>query len=213
MKKAMLLLISLLLTSAGFAQTFREWFRQKKTQKQYLIEQIAQLKVYLELTEKGYKIAKEGLTTIGDLKRGEFKLHKNRFDSLSIVKPAIRKHPVASAAVYQIVHTIRLYYQLDDFMAERDGLSAQEKLYIRAVFDKLVADGVTVLDNLDVIVKDGELKMTDDARVQRIEMLASQAQQIYLFARQVFEEATVLSGQRKSEKDNIDNSRALHGIN
>ncbi len=62
---------------------------QNKTQKEYLIEQIAQLKIYLELTEKGYKIAKEGLTTIGQIKRGEFKLHKNRFDSLLIVNPKI----------------------------------------------------------------------------------------------------------------------------
>lgn len=206
-------MIFLLLANTVSAQKFKEWFRQKKTQKQYLIEQIAQLKIYLELTKKGYKIAKEGLTTISDIKRGEFKLHKNRFDSLSIVKPAISKHPVASAAVYQIVHTIRLYYQVGDLLAASDWLSPQEKRYIKSVFDQLAWDGVDVLDNLDEVTKDGKLKMTDDARVQRIEMLYGQSQQIYIFTRQVFEQVSILSTQRRSEKDQIDNSRALHGIN
>ncbi|TKT86013.1 hypothetical protein [Dyadobacter frigoris] len=213
MKKGLIILAFLLISNTGYCQKFKEWFRQKKTQKQYLIEQIAQLKIYLELTKKGYKIAKEGLTTIGDIRRGEFKLHKNRFDSLSIVKPAISKHPVASAAVYQIVYTIRLYYQLGDLLAANDWLSSQEKRYIKSVFDQLAWDGVDVLDNLDEVTKDRKLKMTDDARVQRIEMLYRQSQQIYLFARQIFEQATTLSTQRRSEQDNIDNSRALHGIN
>ena len=66
MKKMTLLLI--LFISFGQllqAQTFAEWFQQKKTQKKYLVKKIAALQVYIEFAEKGYKIAKEGLNTIG----------------------------------------------------------------------------------------------------------------------------------------------------
>ena len=77
MKKQMLTLFAVLLTvHPTYCQRLKEWIQQDKTQKEYLTEQIAQLKIYLELTEKGYNIAKEGLTVIGEIKRGEFKLHK-----------------------------------------------------------------------------------------------------------------------------------------
>jgi len=48
MKKIFLFL--LLVVSAGSnlqAQTFAEWFQQKKTQKKYLLQQIAALQVYI----------------------------------------------------------------------------------------------------------------------------------------------------------------------
>src|SRR6218665_145225 len=89
MKKSVITFFILFFSMIARAQNFKEWFQQNATQKDYLTEQIAQLKIYLELTEKGYKIAKEGLTTISEIKKGEFKLHKNRFDSLLIVNPAI----------------------------------------------------------------------------------------------------------------------------
>jgi hypothetical protein len=75
MKKSIIFMLLLLTSSLCQGQNFREWFRQNATQKNYLIEQIAHFKLYLELTEKGYKIAKEGLTTIGEIKNGEFNLH------------------------------------------------------------------------------------------------------------------------------------------
>ena len=59
------------------AQTFSEWFRQKKTQKKYLLQQIAALQVYIGYAQKGYRIAKEGLTTIGGFTKGEFDLHSD----------------------------------------------------------------------------------------------------------------------------------------
>lgn len=43
------------------AQTFDEWFRQKKTQKKYLVQQIAALKVYLGYLKEGYEIAQKGM--------------------------------------------------------------------------------------------------------------------------------------------------------
>ncbi|ULT42931.1 conjugal transfer protein TraI [Niabella defluvii] len=72
MKKILLFL--LLVVSAGSnlqAQTFAEWFQQKKTQKKYLLQQIAALQVYIGYAKKGYNIAKDGLNTIGGFTRGE----------------------------------------------------------------------------------------------------------------------------------------------
>lgn len=51
------------------AQTFNEWFKQKKTQIQYLIDQIAALQVYSQSLQKGYDIADAGLKFIHGIKK------------------------------------------------------------------------------------------------------------------------------------------------
>lgn len=213
MRKLIVFAVFVLWCNPGFAQKAREWLRQKKTQKQYLIEQIAHLRLYLELTEKGYKIAKQGLTSIGDIKSGEFKLHKNRFDSLSIVKPAIKKDPLASAAVGHIRAMITLYWGFDDLMAECSFLSADEKKLVRDVFDRLASDGVAALNNLVEVTTNGRLKMTDDARSSQICSIFEQSQSIHTFARQLTSESAMLSAQRKQQYETLENSRIIHGIN
>src|SRR5215470_7473984 len=91
MKKIFAPIILIVLTYQCQAQSFDVWFQQKKTQKKYLLQQIAALQVYLDYLEKGYSISKEGLGMIQDLKNGEFVLHDSFFNSLKIVNPVVRK--------------------------------------------------------------------------------------------------------------------------
>jgi hypothetical protein len=55
---------------------------QKGSQIKNLVKQIALLKVYLEALRNGYEIAKTGLKTISDIKKGDFQLHLDYFDGL-----------------------------------------------------------------------------------------------------------------------------------
>src|SRR3954471_3868317 len=86
----LLLLLSLLVISAVcHAQTWDEWFKQKKTQIRYLEEQIIALQVYKNDVEKGYRIVQGGLSAIHEIKNGDFNLHKDYFSSLKSVSTAI----------------------------------------------------------------------------------------------------------------------------
>ncbi|NIJ52180.1 hypothetical protein [Dyadobacter arcticus] len=195
------------------AQTFKEWFRQKKTQKKYLIEQIAQLKIYLELTEKGYKIAKQGLTAIGDLKPGEFKFHKNYFDSLKIVNPKIASLPkikwigAYNGEVRNICSTCLSKNGLTEY------LNGDELAYLRAVFDRLDADCDKIQVTLKEVTTDGNLAMTDDERVKRIEALYQQTLFNLTFSKAFCSESAVLAAARMKEKEDVITGRALRGIN
>ena len=77
--KNILIIIILLAGSFCHAQTYDEWFRQKKTAKKYLLDQIAALQTYIGYAEKGYSIVTGGLNTIKDIKHGDFNLHNNYF--------------------------------------------------------------------------------------------------------------------------------------
>src|SRR6202790_2696983 len=59
---------------------------------QAMLKQIAKLEIYIVDLEKGYSIAKEGLTTIGEIKNGEFNLHSLFFNSLQKVNPSVAKY-------------------------------------------------------------------------------------------------------------------------
>lgn len=76
MKRLIVLILFAILSTDVKAQTFAEWFRQSATQKKYLLQQIAALQVYIGYVQKGYSIAKEGLSAISDIKHGEFKLQR-----------------------------------------------------------------------------------------------------------------------------------------
>src|SRR5690349_20806460 len=89
MKWLWLRILLLVLSPSVKSQTFSEWFRQNKTQKKYLLEQIAALEVYAGYLEKGYTIAKDGLNTIDKIRHGEFELHDKHFQSFKKVDPAI----------------------------------------------------------------------------------------------------------------------------
>ena len=212
MKNVLVLLVLMFCSQVGCAQKVKEWLRQKKTQKQYLIEQIAHLKLYLELTEKGYKIAKEGLTTISSIKDGEFKLHKNRFDSLCIVKPRIRKLDINQRTLLNFRYMLFIYWGLPEFFAANTGLSSTEKTLVKSVLEKAIADGMAVMDELSGLTEDGVFCMGDDARVKRLTELYTRSEQNYTFARQLSAQAAMLSAQRKSEDQDFENRRAWHGL-
>lgn len=194
------------------AQNLQEWLQQNATQQRYLIEQIAQLKIYLELAEKGYQVASEGLSLISDFKNGEFNLHKNRLDSLAIVKPAIKNSTKANDIVGLVKAAIVFYWQLDDILRKEKHLSEAEKGYIKGVFDRLAWQTQDLLTQREVILKSGLLSMTDDARVDQLGKLYLKASENYRFARQVLESAGVLAAQRQREMSQLHNSRILYGI-
>lgn len=91
MMKMIFLIAIILFTHSAKAQTWEEWFRQKETQKKYLLEQIAALQVYIDYAQKGYKIASNGLEIIEQIKTGDLNQHQVFFNSLKRINPAIAK--------------------------------------------------------------------------------------------------------------------------
>ena len=92
MKKFLLIMM---MSISGFlvkAQTFNEWFKQKKTQIQYLVDQIGALRVYSQSLQKGYEITNSGLEFIHGVKKGDFDLHQLYFTSLKKVNPQVKSY-------------------------------------------------------------------------------------------------------------------------
>lgn len=215
MKKLIILILGAVFTLSATeadAQTWSEWFRQKKTQKKYLLQQIAALKIYIGYAQKGYKVYRQGLGAIGSFTGGEFDLHNDHFASLEAVRPEIRGYSKVAVIIDMQQEIAEKYPRYIRMFDSSDFLSAEEQKYIRSVYGRLMADIESGTDRLASVTADGALKMTDDERIGTIDALYAETQEIFVFFRRFSEGAKALTLSREREQKEINNSRVLHGI-
>ena len=120
------------------AQSWEEWFQQGPTQKKYLLQQIAALRVYAGQLQKGYTIAREGLAMIGAFTKGELDAHSDYFNSLKKVNPAVKHYANGAALIAlhaKIVHGYPISYRR---LRNSTAFSPEELGYIHSVFKGLL---------------------------------------------------------------------------
>jgi hypothetical protein len=163
---------------ACYAQTFAEWFKQKSTQKKYLQQQIVALNVYGGYLRNGYRIAKNGLGSIGSYIKNEFELHGSYYDHLKTVSPAVKNDP-------QIADILRWQRQIiltTASMRDQNGLTRPEHNYITKVRRALLDDCDARLHDLEVIIADQKITMSDEERLRQLGRLHLAMQDNYRFA-------------------------------
>ncbi|HET7117760.1 MAG TPA: hypothetical protein VFI29_14800 [Hanamia sp.] len=213
MKKALLFLLLFVSVSENLrAQTFAEWFQQKKTQKEYLVQQIAALQTYIEFAEKGYRIAKEGLTTIANFTKGEFNLHTDFFNSLKNVNPEVKRYVKVAETISLQVQIVQNCNRAIRKFKNMDAFSNDELSYIGSVFNRLLDDCDKSLDELIIIITDGKLEMKDDERIERIDKLYVEVQDMSMFLKNFTGDAQSLAVSRLKEETDVQTIRAWHGI-
>lgn len=203
MTKVVLILGFVMYVQHGHAQTFDEWFRQKKTQKKYLLQQIAALKVYLDYLKKGYKIVDKGLTIVGDIKQGKFDLDIEYLESLKNVNSAVSgSAKVAAILAYQRKIMIE-FRRLKDSTNESDFLSDDEKHYVQEVYANMLSESELSLDELDRVLSGSEFEMKDDERVKRIDGIYVDMKDKFEFTKSFSNSTDLLIAQRSKDAQEI----------
>jgi hypothetical protein len=213
MKKIILILVfAALWISSVTAQTFDEWTNQQSTQKKYLLQQIAALQVYLGYAKKGYNIVTGGINTIRNIKTGDLNLHRDFFNRLKSVNPAIRRYAkVADIIAYQvkIIKQTKLVLQQ---IRETKQFTEAELDYCKQVFDTLLDECIKTVEELILVTTSGEMEMKDDERLKRIDGLYADVQDKYSFACSFSEDMGLLAVQRFGEQMEINRSKKINGV-
>jgi len=160
-----------------------------------MLKQIAKLEIYIMDLEKGYKIAREGLATIGEIKHGEFNLHSLFFSSLKTVNPAIARY---SKIAEIISGQVSIMQQFKNLLKIQGGFTSTEIVYIREVYDHLTEESGKSLNELIEVLTDGRLEMTDDERIKRIDNIYSDMKDKYAFSQHFSNKASQLIQERNS---------------
>lgn len=203
--------LTLLSSTTLYAQTFSEWFHQDKTQKKYLLAQIAALQTYISGLEKGYNIAKSGLTTIGNITNGELGLHTLYFSSLQRVNPAIRHYSKVSGITQLEDHADMVRKRMMDEASGSRLLSANELKELQSINNNFASDESKDLEELKLLVSDDSLKMTDDERIKNIDKLYLAVQKKYAGVQQLADNVHALINGRKQQQSDAALLKQLYG--
>jgi len=190
------------------AQTFGEFFNQKKTQKKYLLQQIATLQVYLGYAKKGYDIARNGLQTVKEISGGEFSLHSAFVSSLKTVSPAIRNN----VKVARIIQTQIRIAKAFDSVHRNNRLSLVDQLYIQQVQGNLIHECEKYLEELLLVITSGKLEMSDSERLRRINLIYEAISDKYAFTMDFTGQVLSLIYQADNQQESIDQLRRNYGI-
>jgi hypothetical protein len=212
MKKLYCIVLLMSCSHLLHAQTANEWIQQKKTQIKYLLEQIAALKVYTGYLQKGYSIAKEGLNTINDIKHGDFFIHEGHFDSLKIVNPAISESFYVADAIV-LAEKINAAAKAGLLQARQSTYFTEaEKQYVQWVYDHIMEAAAADIDQLTILITDGELQMKDDERLKSAEVIYTSVQEKYAFVKSFSKQAQLLSIQRNLRQSETNKVKKLYNI-
>lgn len=196
----------------GNAQNFNEWFQQKKTQKEYLIGQIAAFQVYMDYLQKGYSIARKGLTLIGDIKSGEFNLHEDYFSSLKEVNPEIKNYIRVAEIILLETKIIRACQKSTNQVKQNKIFDQEKREYLARVLARLMDGSELVIEELSLVVTPGKFEMTDDERINRIDALYKDMVDKYSFLSHFTSQVQMLANARTNEANDIRKTGLMNGL-
>lgn len=212
MKFLMILITGMILSTAAPAQTWNEWFKQKKTQKKYLVKQIALLRLYLGYLKKGYEITDKGLTTIQNIKNGDFNLHRDFFGSLKNVNPHIANSAKVADIIAFQVYIIQDMKRVNNFCRNNEHFTPEEIRYVAAVYSNMLFLCDTSISELAMIIRSNETEMKDDERLIRIDKLYDDMLDKHAFVQSFDNDVRLIAKEREREQRSIELLRKQHDM-
>jgi hypothetical protein len=179
----------------GYTQGLSNFFSQKEADIKYMLAQIADLNIYISEAEKGYDIAKKGLTFIGELKKGEFDLHNTFFTSFKNVNPAIGNYSKVKDIINYEITIVGSFKKI----LQLKNISVSEINYLQKVYASMSTECSKNLSVLLDIITSGIFQMTDNERMHRIDLLYEDMKDKNAFVQSFYSDALMLSMQRQNE--------------
>jgi hypothetical protein len=185
-------------------QTANEWLKQKKTQKQYLIEQIAALQVYLKNLKQGYTVVNKGLNLVGEITGNSYSMDNIYLESLLQVKAPVANSALSNSIVL-LEREIRL--RLNTLRQRIDHntvlLTADELTYLKKVAQKAESILTEQIATKQKIQTSDKVQMTDAGRVEILISVKADLEELESFLGQADGELTRLIIQRQEETHEI----------
>ena len=159
--------------------------------------------------QDGYEILVQGYGVIKDLSEGNFNLHQTFLDGLLAVSPTVQKYK-------RIVETVQLQVELAKLTkgAVRQFnashlFNARDMQYLESVYDRLFKTSLRNMEDLTMVITAGQLRMSDDERLQSIDRIYHAVNEQLTFARVFTEDNKILLLQRAVETKD---TKVLRGL-
>jgi len=177
-----------------------------------MLEQIAALQVQIGYVKQGVKIARDGTRLIGDLKDGEFSLHRNYYDSLLKVSPVVAGNKKAGAIPLLYEQMLGRRQRLLLLSGKAQLLQQQEINALRLLLEGLSERLEAEMDQFELVITPGKLSLSDDERIGHIAQAYERITGMNSYQKTLYKNTlTLLRGRSDGIRD-IRIIRALQGL-
>jgi hypothetical protein len=176
-------------------------------------QKLAQEKQILSDLYNGYQILSKGYTTITELSKGSFNLHKAFLDGLLAVSPAVRSYRRVVEIIQMQEHILSEYHSAWSLFRRDPHFSAAELGFIGNVYAGLFDRTVRNLVDLGDVLTDGLFRASDAERLDEIDDLYRDMKGSEAFLSGFNNRTALLSMQRSVDLHDYETVRQLYGLN
>jgi hypothetical protein len=202
-----ILLLLFFLSSKSFSQT------QAIQQLLLDVEKLTQLKSILTELKDGYKIVSNGYTTIKNISEDNFNLHDVFLKSLLEVTPAVKNYVRIKDIIDAQLSIVREYKNALKQFKGSGEFSVDEMGYLEKVYAHLFNHSLDNLQTMLMVITAGQLRMSDDERINSIDGVWKEVSQELTFLRHFNNQARILCLQRLKEKNDLSAMDQLYDVN
>lgn len=176
------------------------------------IEKLSQLKQILQQLYDGYKIISEGYDKVKDITSGNYKIHELFLDGLYAVSPSVRKYYRVADIINDQAAIVKEYRSAFKNFSSCGVFTDGQLNYMSGVYQHLFDDSMKNLDELLMIITAGELRMSDDERLQGIDRVFNDVEQKLLFLRSFNKRQAMIAVEKLRDKTENETLQNLHGL-
>jgi hypothetical protein len=206
-RRGVMVVVALLFTFSAKAQS------DELQQLMLNIEKLTQFKAILSDMKQGYQIYQQGYGTISNLSKGNFDLHNVYLTGLMAVNPAVRNNPRVGQIIGQQNDLLTEYKRYASLFRQSGTFKSNELTYFNNVYDQLVKQINTNIDELTNVTTAGQLRMSNDDRLRAIDRIYNNSSEQINFLRYFNRKAVMLSLQRSKDLNETQTLKRLYGIN
>jgi len=208
MTRVFIILSLSLSASIGRSQSILELTQQLALDK----EKLASLKSTLEDMQKGYATLKDGYTHIRNIARDNFNLHQLFLDALWIVSPSVSGDPRIRNILDMEYRIVAEYNTAVTRWGHNPVFTSQETSYISTLWSDILNKSQQAVEELTLVLTDGQLQMSDAQRLQAIDRIDADIRSQYSTLRRLDNSLALREAQRQKENNDINALKLLYGI-
>ncbi len=190
-----LLLLLLAFTVYGRGQSLADDIEQLKLDYQKL----AQLKTLLKDMYRDYDVLKNGYEHIRSMAKGNFNLHQDFLNALLLVSPAVREYVGVRNVLQKEALLVKAYRAGERMYSSGGNFNASQLAYISGLYASLLAGSERNLDELNLVLSDGKLRMSDAERMAAVDWIDRDMDQRLVMMRDLENGGLILAGQKGVE--------------
>jgi hypothetical protein len=175
-------------------------------------EKLTQEKQILTDMYKGYTLVREGYEQIKGIAEGNFHLHQGFLNALLAVSPAVRNYYKVSQIINNEVLLVREYQSARSWMAGPGGYSAGGLLYYDNLYAGLLSASLSNLDELAMLMTDGDLRMSDEERLAAVDRIDGEMSGRLAFLNAYNQLNAVEAGQRGVQWNDVQALMGVYGL-